>query len=615
MLKAVRLLSILASAALLVSCAGGNPFPPVTIDFGQLTPDAPRAISLSLDEKIGQLFVVPARGVYMSNDSKDFQTLRHQIVDNHVGGIILFSSNVYGAAVLVGKLQELAKVPLLVSADLEAGLGMRFEDVTYGPWAMAIAAAGDPALAERGALSTAREARAIGIAQVFAPVADVNVNPDNPVINVRSFGEDPVDVSRFVEATVKGLKAGGVLATLKHFPGHGDTVTDSHRSLASVPADKARLESVEFVPFRAGIKAGAESVMVAHVSIPALDDTPAPALPNPPRPVDAIGEDVEVETKGTMPASLSEPIVTGILRKELSFPGLVVTDAIRMGGITSHFTAGEAAVRAILAGADQILLSADTDAAIAAVRDAVKSGRIPEKRLDESVTRILDCKKKLNLYEKRIPFVGGLAKVVDTPPAQALDAEIARRSLTLVREQSDSLPLKKGAKLLSLVVADEASRNGPGGPLGAEVKARVPSARTVTLDPRSTPEETRAAVEAAKDADVVLVSLFVRTRSGLGKITVPEAGRTAIPQLLALGKPVVVVSFGSPYLLREFPDLKTYLCAWGGQDIAQVAAVQALFGESAIGGKLPITIPGLAKRGDGIVKPASPPGAVAPPRV
>ena len=302
MLKAVRLLSILASAALLVSCAGGNPFPPVTLDFGQITPDAPRALSLPLDEKIGQLFVVPANGVYLSEQSKDFQTLRHHVVDNRVGGVILFRSNVYGAAVLVGKLQELAKVPLLVSADLEAGLGMRFEDVTYGPWAMAIAAAGDPALAERGALATAREARAIGIAQVFAPVADVNVNPDNPVINVRSFGEDPADVSRYVEATVKGLKDGGVLATLKHFPGHGDTATDSHRSLAIVGADRPRLESVELVSFRAGIKAGAESVMVAHVSVPALDDTPAPVLANPPRPVDAIGENVEVETKGTMPA-------------------------------------------------------------------------------------------------------------------------------------------------------------------------------------------------------------------------------------------------------------------------------------------------------------------------
>jgi beta-N-acetylhexosaminidase len=261
-------------------------------------------------------------------------------------------------------------------------------------------------------------------------------------------------------------------------------------------------------------------------------------------------------------------------------------------------------VRAILAGSDQVVMSADTDAAVAAVKDAVRSGRITEARLDESVKRILDAKRKLKLYEDRIPFVAGLARIVDTPAIQALEAEIARRSLTLVREQAGALPLRKSAKLLSLVIADEASLNGPTGPLAADLKARVPSVKTVRLDPRSTPEETQAAVEAARDADVILVSLFVRTRSGQGKVTVPQAGRDALPPILALGKPVVAVSFGSPYLLRDFPDLPTYLCAWGGQDVGQAAAVQALFGETAIGGKLPITIPGLAKRGDGIAKAA-----------
>ncbi|MGZ6971164.1 MAG: glycoside hydrolase family 3 protein, partial [Thermoanaerobaculia bacterium] len=536
--KTLRLAVVFAASALVASCSGGIPFPPVTIDFGQLASDIPHAVSMRLDEKIGQLFVVPARGIYMSEDSKDYRTLRHHVVDNRVGGVILFRSNVYEAAVLVGKLQEAAKVPLLVSADLEAGLGMRFDDVTYGPWAMAIAATGDPALAERRAFATAREARAIGIAQVFAPVADVNVNPDNPVINVRSFGEDPDEVSRYVAATVKGLQDGGVLATLKHFPGHGDTAVDSHLSLPILAVTKARLESVELVPFRSAVKAGAGAVMVAHLSVPALDDTPAPPLENAKGEAGANGVP-ELETKGTMPATLSGPAVTGLLRKELGFTGLVVTDAMTMGGITSHFTAGEAAVRAILAGADQVLMSADTDAAIAAVREAVRSGRITEARLDESATRILDCKRKLKLDENRIPYVTRLAKIVDTISIQALEAEIARRSLTLVREQPGALPLQKAAKLLSLVVADEASLNGPTGPLAAELKARVSSLKTVRLDPRSTPEETKAAVDAARDADVVLVSLFVRTRSGQGKISVPEAGRNALAQVLALGKPVV----------------------------------------------------------------------------
>ncbi len=595
----------LAAAVVLLPSCGTNPFPPQTLDFGQLTPEPARAVSLPLADKVGQLFVVEARGAFMSEDSEQFQTLKHHVVDNHVGGVILSSrSNVYGAAVLVQKLQEMAKTPLLFSADLEAGSGMRFDDATYGPWAMAIAATGDPSLAERRAHATAEEARAIGIGQVYAPVADVNVNPDNPVINVRSFGEDPADVARYVVATVHGLQSGNVLATLKHFPGHGDTAQDSHRSLATVPGDRARLESVEFVPFRAGIKAGAESVMIAHVSVPALDATPVTPLPNAPKPVDAIG-DVAVVASGAIPAALSPPIVTGVLRKELGFNGLVVTDAMRMGGITYYFEPGEAAVRAILAGADQILLSSDTDAAIKAVMAATKSGRITETRLDESVTRILDVKKRLNLYDKGIPFVGKIATIVGTRPHEELEAEIARRSMTLAREQAGALPFRKEAKLLSLVVADEPTLNGPAVTLEKELKARVPGVKSVRLDTRSSPEEAKAAAEAAKDADVVLLSLFVRARSGQGKFVIPDAAKGAIPALLASGRPVVAVAFGSPYLLRDFPDLPTYLCAWGSQEIVQTAAVRALFGEAAIEGHLPITIPGLAKRGDGIVKAAS----------
>ena len=320
---------------------------------------------------------------------------------------------------------------------------MRFEDTTYGPWAMAVAATGDPSLAERRGRATAEEARAIGIAQVFAPVADVNVNPDNPVINVRSFGEDPADVARYVVATVHGLQSGQVLATLKHFPGHGDADADSHRSLVTVRADKARLESVELVPFRAGIQAGAESVMIAHVSVPALDATPAPVLANPVKPVDVIGESSRSRS-GTEPATVSAPIVTGVLRKEIGFKGLVVTDAMRMGAMTSHYEPGEAAIRAILAGADQILLSSDTDAAIKAVLAAVKSGRITEKRIDESVKRILDVKKRLNLYDKGIPFVGKIAQVVGTPAHEDLEAEIARRSMTLVRGEGRSPAAPEG---------------------------------------------------------------------------------------------------------------------------------------------------------------------------
>lgn len=599
-----------ALAASLAGCSGGQ-VEPIVIDLSGATAsqapasEPPSRISMRLADKVGQMFVVPAQGVFLNEQSAAFLALKHQVVDNGVGGIIFSRSQVYGASLLVGRLQKLARQPILFSADLEAGSGMRFDDATYGPWAMAIAATGDPSLAEKRARATAEEARAMGILQVFAPVADVNVNPDNPVINVRSFGEDPVDVARYVAATVKGLESGGVLATLKHFPGHGDVAVDSHRALPVLGVDRAHLDAVELLPFREGIKAGASAVMVAHLAVPALDPAPAPPLREQPKDVPYGTPASEIEQNGTTPASLSAPIVADLLRKQLGFKGLVVTDAMTMGGLVAHFEPGEAAIRAILAGDDMILMSPDTDAAVKAVLDAVKSGRIKERRIDESVDRILNAKKKLKLSELSTSLTT-IATVVGSPAHDALEAEIARRSLTLVREGSGALPLKAGGRLLSVVVSDEAGLNGPAAALGAELNKRVPAVVTLRLDPRSNPDEVKAAVDAAKDADVVLLSLFVRARSGQGKIAVPDPARAAIPQLLASGKPVVAVAFGSPYLIRDFPDLPTYLCAWGTQDIVQTASARALFGEAPIEGHLPVTIPGIAKRGDGLTKAVAP---------
>jgi beta-N-acetylhexosaminidase len=561
---------------------------------------------MSLKEKVGQIFVVAGHGIFLNEEAPAYKELARQVTENRVGGVHWFRSSVYETAVLNEKLQRLAKVPLLVSADLEAGTGMRFEDVTVGPWAMAVAATGDVTLAERYARATATEARALGIAQIYAPVADVNVNPDNPVINVRSFGEDPEEVARFVVATVKGLQSGRVAATLKHFPGHGDTAVDSHRALAVVPADRVRLDAVELLPFRAGIAAGAKSVMVSHLAVAAIDPTPAPPLRDAPKELEYKVTPGEISKEATTPATLSAPIVTDLLRKQMGFAGLVVTDAMGMNGISLHLPPGEAAVRALLAGVDVVLMSPDPDGAIQAVLEAVKAGRISEARLNESVERVLTLKRSLKLYDEPTPDLKKISSVVDSPENRAIEAEIARRSLTLVREKTDSLPLKKEAKLLSLVVSDEATLNGPAGALTAELKSRVPGLTTVRLDPRSTGDEVKAAVAAAKDADAVILSLFVRARSGQGPVAVPEPAKAAVPQLLASGKPVVAVAFGSPYLLRDFPGLSTYVCAWGTQDVMQKAAANALFGEAAFEGKMPVSIPGLAERGAGIAKAASP---------
>ena len=612
-------------AALLVSagCSStGGEFEPIVLDFSKKKADEPAGTpaaaavpadlkGMTLEERVGQLFVVAGRGVFMNEESPAWKELARQVTENRVGGVIWYRSNVLETAVLNERLQRLAKVPLLVSADLEAGEGMRFDDTTWGPWAMGVAATGDPSLEERRSRATAKAARAMGVHQIFAPVADVNVNADNPVINVRSYGEDPADVSRYVIAAVKGFQSGGVTATLKHFPGHGDTSVDSHRALPVLTVGRDRLDAVELVPFKAGLAAGARSVMVAHIALPALDPTPAPPLREGAKDIDYAATPGEVPRQATVPATLSAPIVSELLRSQLGFSGLVVTDAMRMNGVAAYYDPGEAAIRALLAGVDMVLVPGDTDAALRAVLAAVKSGRISEKRINDAAARVLAEKKALGLSGKASPDLAAILKLVGAPETEALEEEIARRSLTLVREKTGTLPLKKETKLLSLVVADEATLTGPAGTLTAELKTRVPGVKTLRLDPRSTPEEAKAAVDAAKEADVVLVSLFVRARSGQGPVTVPESAKSAVPQILALGKPVAAVAFGSPYLLRDFPDLPTYVCAWGMQDVMQKAAAKALVGETGFEGKLPVSIPGLAKRGDGISIAASAPASPA----
>src|SRR4029453_19295614 len=349
----------------------------------------------------------------------EYRALVHQVRDNHVGGILWYLySDVSETTRLNRRLQSLATHPLMVAADLEAGVGMRFLDTTNWPWPMAVAATGDPSLAERQGRIVAEEARAIGVNQVYAPVADVNVDPANPTINVRSYGEDPSSVANFVSAFVRGVQSGGVLATVKHFPGHGDTRTDSHRSLPVLAVDSERLDRVELVPFRAAIGAGVGAVMTAHLSIPAIDAPPAPLrTPGP-------GEDLsEVARDATVPASMSAAVVTGLLRDRLGFHGLVVSDALDMRGIVDHFEPGEAAVRAILAGADQVIKSADTDAAVLGVRRAVAEGRIPRERLDRSVEAILAAKRR---YPAAIPDEEAAFRVVDGPEHRALAEDIAR---------------------------------------------------------------------------------------------------------------------------------------------------------------------------------------------
>src|SRR5215475_8412236 len=368
---------------------------------------------MSLEEKIGQLIAVGVNATFLNQDSEAFKAIRHQVVDNHIGGIILFRGPVYESVVLVNRMQELAKYPLLISADLEAGSGMRFDDTDNFPWNMAIAATANPDYARRAGELTGREARAMGIQQIYAPVSDVNNNAANPVINVRSYGENPVDVSRFVAAFVGGAQHAGVIATAKHFPGHGDTAIDSHRGLPEIDVTRERLNSIELVPFRAAVNAGVGAVMTGHIGLPLIDPTEIKPLPKDLKlkPIDTNEDGEIVSSKSTMPTTLS-PVMHGILRNDLHFDGLIVTDAMSMSGLTLYFTQEEASVRAIEAGADLLLKPADPEAAFRGVHEAVKKGRLKEERIDQSVRKILAAKYDLGLVQERLTPLDQIDRIV-----------------------------------------------------------------------------------------------------------------------------------------------------------------------------------------------------------
>ncbi len=572
--------------------------------------------ALKLDEKIGQMMTVDTNAVFMNRESDEYKRLRHHIVNNKVGSVILFRSDVWASAILTNRLQEMAKVPLLVSADLEMGPGMRLDDTTWWAPNMAVAATGDVKYARLQGEYTAREARAAGINWLYAPVADVNNNPNNPVINVRSYGEDPQTVAAFASAFIEGAQAAGALATAKHFPGHGDTATDSHIGLPVVDVSKERLEQLELVPFRAAIASGVGSIMTAHIALPQIEPELAAALRSLSAAERASAEFLSLtESNGprvTLPATLSQKILTGLLRDELKFTGLVVTDAMSMAGVAARYDAASSAVQAIKAGADMILKSPDIDAAIGAVKQAVARGEISEARINASVERILRAKAGLGLNEHRTVDIDEVDRVVSDPQFDAVAQEIANHSITLVRDEQKALPLnfnqgEKGkTRLLNITFTDEDNRTLTQ-PFIAELRRCGAQVEALTLDNRSTDrdfERVRARLnETAREAEpvgAVIYSVSVRAQSGKGSVALPPMGARLAEELSKVKAPVIVISFGNPYLLTAMPTAPTYIAAYSPYPVSQRAAARALMGEIDITGKLPVTLPGLYPRGHGL---------------
>ena len=532
---------------------------------------------LTLREKIGQMIILPAGGDYAHFGGEKFAELRRRVEQNKVGGFTLFRGEANSIAALTNELQKLSKIPLFFSADYERGLRMQSRTGTPFTTNMGVAATGDAQAAYRQGKIICEEMRATGVNWLFAPVADINNNPDNPVINIRSFGADPQRVGEFVTALARGVREANCLSTLKHFPGHGDTATDSHIGLSVISADPARLDSVELVPFRTAIDAGAaDSVMTAHLAVPKVT-----------------GDD--------LPATLNPKITIDILRRDLKFDGIITTDSMEMGAITKNFPNGRSAVMAIKAGADVILFPPQVDRAMEAIEAAVKANELSEERINESVRRLLAAKYHLGLAQNRFVDLSRVNQIVERPENVREANQTAEKSITLLRNGDDIFPLtaaRAGKTLFVVVAADDDAAEGAA--FIPEVQRRAARARIVRLDPRSTGEEYEKVLREAGQFESVVLAPFVKRAALKGTVALPENQTAFVRRMIALrDKPVGVIAFGSPYLIRQFPEAKNYVVAYAIEEVAQTAAVRVMFGEVPFQGKLPVAVPGIFEIGSG----------------
>ncbi len=589
----------------IAAAACGPRVPPELRPVGPATPGTERALdsearawveetlaSLSPRQRAAQVVSVWISGGYAAAESAEMEGLG-RLVDEGIGAVTISIGLPHEYAARLNALQARARVPLLVASDFESGgPGMRMAGIyalpslldmgggTRLPATMAFGAIGEEAAAREAGRITGVEARAVGVHVAFAPVMDVNSNPENPIINTRAFGEDPEEVGRLGTAWLLGAQEAGLLTTAKHFPGHGDTREDSHIRLPTVPADRARLDTLELVPFRRAIQAGVDAVMTAHLAVPEI------LGPDPP------------------PATLSPWFMTRLLREELGFRGLLYTDAMTMGAIVERLAPGEGAVQALEAGADVILSPADPLAAIDAIEAAVGNGRLAADRLESAVRRLLEAKARAGLHRGRQVDPARIRQVVGAPEHREFAAMAAARSLTLARDAEGQVPLDLGrvGRVLSVTYAtreDLAAGRAFDRRLAAG-DLEVVSARADQTTPAAVWDSLAAATIGV---DLVLLSMYVAPRPWAGTVDVPDPIGAFVDRLRDVGKPTVLLSFGSPYLLRGAPDVGTYLLAWGGADVSQRAAAEALLGDAAVTGRLPVSLPPFHGRGEGLRRP------------
>ena len=566
---------------------------------------------MSLEQKIGQLIMIWCRAEFLNVKDPEYIRMRDTMQKYHIGGFgmtvrvdgpFLLRNQPYEAAMLLNQLQRESELPLMFAADFERGLSMRLHGTTVFPHAMAFGADGSLADAEAFGRINAKEARAIGVQWNWFPDADVNSNPANPIINTRSFGEDPKQVGALVSAYIKGAHEGGMLTTAKHYPGHGDTATDSHLGLAAVEGDINRLDSIELPPFQDAINAGVDAIMVAHVTVKALEPDPKRV------------------------ATTSSAVVTDLLKKKMGFQGLVVTDALDMNGLMRIYAgtgnpSGAAAVAALKAGNDMILIPGDIGGTYNGMLNAVKSGEIPLSQIDESVLKVLRAKASVGLNRARLVDVDNMKEVIAAPEDIATGQRIAEAAVTLVRDNGDLLPLKRQPRgtpeaanpylrvdqsrnrTVAVIFSDDV-RSENGRVFERELRQRVPEARIFFVDPRIAGGMTEQIMQAVGEAQAVIVPVYAIPSAG--RVIALQDATTNLMQRILQAAPgrTVVIALGNPYIARDFPAVQNYLCTFSNATVSELAAVKALFGEIAIRGKLPVTIPQVAQRGTGIERGA-----------
>jgi beta-N-acetylhexosaminidase len=547
-------------------------FPPredTTVDLDALL------AGLSPRDKIAQLVVPWIAGTYTAFDDDAFKRMQEWVDSLHIGGLLVSVGSPLDEAAKLNRLQERSRLPLLIASDLEAGTSIRLNGGTPFPPNMGVAATGSDLDAYELGRITALEGRAVGIHLAFAPVADVNNNPANPIINTRSFGEDPEAVGRLVAAEVRGIQEHGMLAGAKHFPGHGDTGTDSHITLAVSTASWARLDSVELVPFRSAIAAGVSSIMSAHIAMPGID-------------------------RGQLrPGTVVPGILTGILRDSLGFKGLVVTDALNMGGVANTYGA-EAAVRAFIAGADLLLQPADPRTAINAMAAAVARGEISPERLNRSVRRVLQLKRQLGLFQRRTVPLDSIPSVVGRAEFQSKARDMAARSIVMVKDVGGTVHgLRRARPTLTLITYGEEENRSLGNTLAGELRARGHSVAVFKLWPASGPASYDSAAVTMARSGVTLFAVSDKPVPWRGTIGLPEPMMNLIDSTARAG-PTILVSLGNPYLISALPGVGSYVIGWRANAVTEQAVARALAGEIPITGRLPISIPPGYSRGWGV---------------